>query len=180
MELSTYDNRRDEGCDARLRDPFCDELEAIAVCFVVALVNRKVETKSTIDLNVNVPWTGEVGVSGDSNMCRVRRSPEDVAGKVDDLVWPAPLLIKSCLRFVGSESKLSNHKSRTHLGVQNDPTTLVDPKILLGQAAVLSRQKAVGEADQTVGRRRHGHSLGERPVSLIVRQISKHMATCRT
>lgn len=62
---STYDNRRNEGCDTRLRNPFCDQLEAIAVCLVIAFVYRKVETKSTIDLNVNIPWTG-VAVSSDS------------------------------------------------------------------------------------------------------------------
>lgn len=54
---ATYYDRRDECCDTRLSDPFCDQLEAIAVCLIVALVDRKVETESTIDLNVNVPWT---------------------------------------------------------------------------------------------------------------------------
>ena len=53
---ATYDDRRDEGSDARLGDPFCDQLEPIAVCLIVALVDRKVETESTIDLYVNVPW----------------------------------------------------------------------------------------------------------------------------
>ena len=53
---ATYDDRRDEGSDARLGDPLCDQLEPIAVCLIVALEDRKVETESTIDLNVNVPW----------------------------------------------------------------------------------------------------------------------------
>lgn len=54
---ATYDDRRNEGRDTRLSDPLCDQLEAIAVCFIVALIDRKVETESTIDLNVNISWT---------------------------------------------------------------------------------------------------------------------------
>lgn len=37
-----------------------------------------------------------------------------------------------------------------HLSVQDDPTALVDPKILFHQTAVLSEKETVRETDQTV------------------------------
>ena len=40
------------------------------VCLIVALVDREVETKSTIDLNVNVPWT----VEGVALLLAIRRA----------------------------------------------------------------------------------------------------------
>ena len=59
--------------------------------------------------------------------------PEDVSSEVDDPVRP----------LLAEEERL--------LRVENDPATLVDPEVLLDEAAVLLRKEAVGEANQAVG-----------------------------
>lgn len=144
---------------------------------IVALVDRKIETKSTIDLNVNVSWTALSSV--------IRSDRQGVSSLVH---WPFTLRCsrpdqRSCLvslasgrtfstfRFIRSERRFPVPGTPTHLGVQNDPTALIDPKVFLHHAAVFSRKQAVGETYQTVRGGRHDCQQArchvERPISLL-------------
>jgi hypothetical protein len=53
--------------------PTSDKLEIIATCLIVALVDREVETETTIDLNVNVPWS----VEGSALLVVIRSDRQD-------------------------------------------------------------------------------------------------------
>lgn len=41
----------------RLNNLLCDQLQPILISLVIAFVDREVETKASIDLNVNKAWT---------------------------------------------------------------------------------------------------------------------------
>lgn len=82
----TYDDRRNEGCDTRLGDPFCDSLKAIAVCLIIVFIDRKVETETTVNLNVNVPRTGECSAVSRRLSARPGPLPQDAPAEIDDLV----------------------------------------------------------------------------------------------
>jgi hypothetical protein len=48
------DNARSDTC---LDNSLCDQLQPISISLVVAFVDREVETKASVDLNVNKAWT---------------------------------------------------------------------------------------------------------------------------
>lgn len=56
MGGSRIDNARS---DTRLNDSLCDQLQPISISLVVAFIDREVEAKASVDLNVNKAWTVE-------------------------------------------------------------------------------------------------------------------------
>ena len=83
--------------------------------------------------------------------------PEDVTAEVYDRRWAVFAEEKGTLADVGCEymTRPPQTKITSYLGIEDDPSPFVDPKILLNEATVLEGQEAVGEADETV-RRVHG------------------------
>ena len=83
--------------------------------------------------------------------------PEDVAAEVYDRRRAVFAEEKGTLEDIGCEyvTRPPQPKITTYLGVEDDPSPFIDPKILFDEATVLEGQETVGEADETV-RRVHG------------------------
>jgi hypothetical protein len=52
--IRMIDNARGDTC---LDNSLCDQLQPISISLVVSFVYREVETKASVDLNVNKAWT---------------------------------------------------------------------------------------------------------------------------
>jgi hypothetical protein len=157
----TRDGRgdNDERSDSGFDDLLCDIPEPVLVGLVVALVNGKVESVGTVDLYVYQARAANVrsALPGNNAVVREGAKPEDVTTKVHNLLRPFFPLVERPLRGTPGSARdqiyLKENVGQTDLSIQNDAPSLVNPKILLHQLAVLPREETVREANETVGRR---------------------------
>ena len=149
------DERSDSGFDNLL----CDIPETGPVGLVVAFVNGKVKSIGTVDLDVYQAGavTSRSALRGNEIAAREGTKPEDVPAEVHNLLWPFFSLEKRPLREItGSAREHGESGGRINLSIQNDASSLINPKILFHQLTVLLRKETICEANETVGRRHPG------------------------
>lgn len=131
IAVIAHNQRWDESSDPGFEGLLRDVLGPTVVSLVVTIVNGKVESVCSVDLDVYQAWTIDSRSALPIGSIVVSRGiqPENVATQVQDFLWPLFLPVK-CV-----------------LSIQNDALSFINPKVLLYQLSVFLTEETIREAD---------------------------------